>query len=202
MFTHSAKSRFCACAAAIVTLISIEAASAQDAGITAQDAGTIGHNSGTSAQLGRNCPELHDQTVIVAPGTATRFVLDITQPEGSSISIFQYPENGLLQQVDDDSTHFVFLPAVEFSGSTGFTYRLEPPRGCGNGAKLGKVTLMGGLANGTAFGQVPPEVEEFDPLLDLVLPIATTCGTGLAPTTFPFIATALFIRRKYTKPRR
>jgi hypothetical protein len=179
MFTHSAKSRLCACAAVVVALITINIASAQ--------------NAGTSAQQGRNCPEIHEQTVIVHPGHATRFVLHITQPEGSSISIFQYPENGLLQQVTDDSTEFVFLPAEEFSGSTGFTYRLEPPRGCGNGAKLGKVTLIGGVANGTAEGQVP--VDEIDPLIAALFPLATVCGTGLVPMSFAFMATAYFARR-------
>jgi hypothetical protein len=164
----------------------------------------------------RNCPSVSDQVVNVTPGQPVSFRVDVRNPEGSGISIFQYPLGGILEQAGPTGQQsssfalldFTFIPGAEFRGSTTFTYRLTPPVGCGRGVLLGKVTLVGGPADSTASGLTvdpntglsqDPTKDQIDPLsLLAILALARSagafgaplCGLGLVPF-FAFIGLAL-----------
>src|ERR1041385_5746614 len=73
----------------------------------------------------RNCPIIRDQVINVEVGHATIFQLTIQNPEGSRVSIYQYPLGGALQQSGPTPLDFVFLPGKEFNGFSVFTYRLQ-----------------------------------------------------------------------------
>ena len=105
----------------------------------------------------RNCPQAADQLIIVGPAPVA-FRLNVANfSADSTVSIFQYPLGGILEQPGPTDLDFIFVPMADFRGTTTFTYRLTPPRGCGNGTTLRTVTLAGGTAESTASGLVVPE---------------------------------------------
>ena len=125
----------------------------------------------------RNCPFISDQVINVEVGHATIFQLTIQNPVGSTISIYQYPLGGALQQSGPTPLDFVFLPGKEFNGFSVFTYRIQPPFGCPEDRTLGKVSFMGGQAAGTTTGIT------IDPNTGVapVNPLAELCGLGMTP---------------------
>ncbi len=145
----------------------------------------------------RNCPRIDDQVVIVHGGNPTAFSLAVSDLGEGTVSIFQHPLGGILQQAGSSPLDFVFVPQLDFNGTTTFTYRLIPPRGCGNGAMLGTVTIVGGYAgiaeehtDTTAEGLVPPP--ERNPLASLLHAFGGgACGVGM--TAMPILAVATMI---------
>lgn len=135
----------------------------------------------------RNCPTVSSQVIRADSGQSAIFRLRATNAETSTITIFQYPLGGILQQVGPTPLDYAFVPGPEFSGTTDFTYRLTPPFGCGDGALLGRVTIVGSPATSTAEGlDVDPETgispvpeEEFDPLTTLALLSLLNSSSGL-----------------------
>ncbi len=130
------------------------------------------------ADPARNCPKLVDQSVIISKTGPTEFRLRVFDLGDGTISIFQYPLGGILEQPGPTPLDFVFVPTPDFGGTTTFTYRLTPPFGCDHGVQMGKVTLAGGLSDGTDSGLNDPPKDESNWLLDL-------CGAGL-PLLLPF----------------
>lgn len=138
------------------------------------------------AEAQPNCPRQTDQLVLVPVGQPVAFSLDVFDLGEGSISIFQYPLGGILQQTGP--TEFVFVPQIDFRGTAEMTYRLTPPAGCPRGVILGKVTLAGGNAGSlregnatTAAGLVEPPVEPG--IFELIAAglISNACGLGFAP---------------------
>ena len=160
----------------------------------------------------RNCPTITDQVVAVQGGRPSLFRLAIQNPEGSSVSIFQYPLGGTLQQDGPTPIDFTFVPGPEFRGTTTLTYRLTPPFGCTHSATLAKVTLVGGPATGTASGLevdpatgISPQSQNDNTALDLLSLLALThgggglCGLGLfMPLAFT-AATLTLIRSRWRR---
>jgi len=108
------------------------------------------------AQLQR-CPEIRDQLVIVEQGQPTAFRLDVRGLGDGDVGVFQFPARGILEQTGPGPLDFVFLPAADFNGTTEFTYRVIQSVDCDRaGVQLGRVTLVGGTAAGTAIGLAPP----------------------------------------------
>lgn len=141
---------------------------------------TSGSNAGAQT---RNCPIQKDQTVTVPSGGVAHFKLDVTNADDARISIFQYPLDGILEQSTGSPLEFTFISQPEFNGSSVFTYRLDPPPGCENGTVLGKVTLVGGSALGTASGIQQEVKHEPTPLETFVTTFiaaskANPCGLG------------------------
>jgi len=138
---------------------------------------------------GRNCPVVEDQLVIVDPIRPTPFRLRVADLGEGQISIFQFPLRGTLQPTGPTPLDFVFVPAADFDGTTTFTFRLVPPPGCPRSVQLGRVTLAGGQAAGTATGLAPA----MNP---------TLCGIGLfgplllAAAFTTLLGTARFRRRR------
>ncbi|MFQ5495330.1 MAG: hypothetical protein ACE5EX_08090 [Phycisphaerae bacterium] len=128
---------------------------------------TIGVDIASAQTQPRNCPTVEDQVVTINLNQPTAFRLRVREAAESTVSIFQFPLQGSLQQAGPTPLDFVFVPAPDFDGSTTFTYRVVPPVGCPRSVQLGRVTLTGGNAAGTAVGLAPP-------------PVPTACGVGLA----------------------
>lgn len=136
----------------------------------------------------RNCPTFENQSVIISKGGPTAFRLNVTDLGDGTVSIFQFPLGGILQQPGPTPLDFIFVPMPDFGGTTTFTYRLTPPVGCGHGVQLGKVTLAGGVSDGTDYGlNEPPKEDPNQWLIDL-------CGAGL-PLLFPFTIFGMFVTR-------
>lgn len=143
----------------------------------------------TPSALGQiNCPTQADQAVIVPQGRPVAFRLRVSDLGDGMVSIFQYPAGGILEQTGPTPLDFVFVPQLDFRGTTTFTYRLTPPSGCPRTVQLGRVTLASGNAGSldeenatTASGVVDSPVEP--DLFDLVAAglISNTCGGGLLP---------------------
>lgn len=135
----------------------------------------------------RNCPTVSSQVIRADSGQTAIFRLRATNAETSAITIFQYPLGGILQQVGPTALDYAFVPGPDFNGTTDFTYRLTPPFGCGDGALLGRVTIVGSPATSTAEGlDVDPETgvspvppDDFDPLTTLALLSLINSGSGL-----------------------
>lgn len=105
----------------------------------------------------RLCPQLEDQRVLVEEGRPTAFRVRVTGLGDGDISIFQFPLRGILQQAGPTPLDFVFVPAAGFNGTTEFAYRVIPPADCDQtNVLIGRVTLAGGTAPGTAVGLAPP----------------------------------------------
>ena len=140
--------------------------------------------SNVRAEPARNCPAITDQFVIISKTHPTAFRLNVFNLGDSTISIFQFPLGGVLQQPGPTPLDFVFVPMPDFGGTTTFAYRLIPPPGCSVDYPVGYVTLAGGTADGTDAGLNDPPVEEL-------------CGEGFS-FLFPFALLALFVtpRRK------
>ncbi|MBI5763478.1 MAG: hypothetical protein HZA51_08140 [Planctomycetes bacterium] len=143
----------------------------------------------------RNCPTVGSQVIRADSGQSAIFRLNATNAESSAITIFQYPLGGILQQVGPTALDYAFVPGPDFNGTTDFTYRLTPPFGCGDGALLGRVTIVGAPATSTAEGlNVDPETgispvpqEGLDPLTTLALLSLINSGSGLCGVGgFPF----------------
>lgn len=165
-------------------------------------------SAGAMAQndtLPRNCPLVRDQTVLVPPGVTVGFHIFVVNPAGATISPYQYPAGGILQQTGPFD--FVFVPRADFNGTTTFTYRLNPPFSCPQGLLLGTVHLAGGNAGNavagtdtTATGLIEPP--EPDPFAEVVTALAGGCGAGFVPfamTGFALIVTKTRLQRR---PRR
>jgi hypothetical protein len=163
----------------------------------------------------RNCPTIQDQTVAVVAGVPAPIRLNVTNADDSTLSVFQYPLGGILEPAGTSGLDWTFIPGEAFQGSTTFTYRLTPPVGCGNGAMLGRVTLVGGPAQSTATGLADPvtglsdaEEDDFDPLEVLavlaILREAGLTGSGLCGLgAIPFFTfTGLFLIGARTLRRR
>jgi hypothetical protein len=151
----------------------------------------------------RNCPTVSNQVVRMDSGRSAIFRLAATNAETSTVSVFQYPLGGILEQVGPTALDYAFVPGPEFKGTTEFTYRLSPPFGCGDGSLLGKVSFIGAPATSTASGlDVDPETgispiktDELDPLallglLSLANGSSGLCGLGGLPF-FLFTGAAL-----------
>lgn len=146
-----------------------------------------------------NCPTQADQAVIVPHGRPVAFRLLVNDLGVGTVSIFQFPAGGILEQTGPTPLDFVFVPQLDFRGTTTFTYRLTPPFGCPRTVQLGRVTLASGNAGSleeenatTASGVVDPPAEPG--LIDLVAAglISNACGVGLLPfglvSTFAMLA--------------
>lgn len=140
-----------------------------------------------------NCPKLANQSVIISKSGPTAFQLNVTDLGRGTISIFQFPLGGILQQPGPTPLDFVFVPNPDFGGTTTFTYRLTPPVGCDRGMQMGKVTLAGGVSDGTDFGlNEPPKEDPNQWLLDL-------CGTGLQLLLPMTVAGMIATKRRFQK---
>jgi hypothetical protein len=144
--------------------------------------------SNVHADPARNCPALSDQVVIISKTQPTSFRLNVFNADDSSISIFQFPLGGILQQSGPTDLDFVFVPMPDFNGTTTFAYRLIPPPGCSVDFPVGYVTLAGGTADGTDAGLNEPPIEEL-------------CGEGF-PFFFPFTLLAFFAAPRTRSGRR
>ena len=142
----------------------------------------------STAAAQQNCPTQSDQAVIVPVGRPVAFRLLVNNLGEGGISIFQYPAGGILEQTGPSPLDFVFVPQLDFRGTTAFTYRLTPPSGCPRNVVLGRVTLAGGNAGSlaeqnetTASGVVDPPAQPG--LFDLVAAglISSACGVGIVP---------------------
>lgn len=149
-----------------------------------------------------NCPTQSDQAVIVPPGRPVAFRLLINDLGEGTVSIFQYPAGGILEQTGPSPLDFVFVPQIDFRGTTVFTYRLTPPTGCPRSVVLGRVTLAGGNAGSlaeqnetTASGLVDPPAQPG--LFDLVAAglISNACGVGIVPMGL-FAGMAMLLRKR------
>ncbi len=170
-------------------------------------------DTGAVAQT-RNCPTVSNQVVRMDSGRSAIFRLAATNADTSTVSVFQYPLGGILEQVGPTPLDYAFIPGPEFRGTTEFSYRLTPPYGCGDGALLGKVSFVGAPATSTAEGlDVDPETgispintNDLDPLallglLSLVNGSSGLCGLGGLPF-FLFTGAALVTiqsRRRRTR---
>ncbi len=101
------------------------------------------------------CPDVQDQLVVVAEGQPAAFRLKVENLGDADVSVFQFPLRGILEQTGPSPLDYVFVPGANFNGTTGFVYRISPPLGCPGGELLGRVTLAGGTAEGTAIGLIP-----------------------------------------------
>ncbi|HKQ46553.1 MAG TPA: hypothetical protein VJZ71_00615 [Phycisphaerae bacterium] len=137
------------------------------------------------AEPARNCPALADQFIIISKTQPTAFRLNVFNLGDSTISIFQFPLGGILQQPGPTPLDFVFVPMPDFGGTTTFAYRLIPPPGCSVDFPVGYVTLAGGTADGTDAGLNDPPVEEL-------------CGEGF-PLFFPFALLGFFVAPRRRK---
>lgn len=142
----------------------------------------------STAAAQQNCPTQSDQAVIVPPGRPVAFRLLVIDLGAGDVSIFQFPAGGILQQTGPSPLDFVFVPQLDFRGTTVFTYRLTPPAGCPRSVVLGRVTLASGNAGSlaeenetTASGVVDPPAQPG--LFDLVAAglISSACGVGIVP---------------------
>lgn len=141
------------------------------------------------AEPPRNCPKLANQSVIISKTEPTAFQLNVTDLGRGTISIFQFPLGGILEQPGPTPLDFIFVPNPDFGGTTTFTYRLTPPDGCARGLQMGKVTLAGGVSDGTDYGlNEPPKPQPHNWLLDL-------CGAGL-PLLLPLTLMGLVVTKR------
>lgn len=156
-----------------------------------------------------NCPSLVDQTVVVPQGRPVTFRLLVSELGDGTVSIFQYPAGGILEQSGATPLDFVFVPQIDFRGTTTFTYRLTPPVGCPRSVQLGRVTLASGNAGSlaednatTASGVVNPPREPG--LFDLVAAglISNACGVGFAPFGMLTAIALISGRRRFASQRR
>jgi hypothetical protein len=136
------------------------------------------------AEPARNCPAITDQFIVISKTQPTAFRLNVFNLGDSTVSIFQFPLGGILQQPGPTPLDFVFVPMPDFGGTTTFAYRLIPPPGCSIDYPIGHVTLAGGTADGTDAGLNQPPIEEL-------------CGEGF-PLFFPFTLFGFFaaVRRR------
>ncbi|MCG8404566.1 MAG: hypothetical protein MI923_05150 [Phycisphaerales bacterium] len=142
----------------------------------------------TAQFQGRNCPIVEDQLVVIDRNQPTAFSLRVADLGDGDVSIFQFPLGGILEQSGATPLDFVFVPDINFNGTTSFTYRLTPPRNCPRGVQLGRVTLAGGTASGTAGGLSVDPSPGSSPLL---------CGVGLfGPLTIGIGLIGLSHRRR------
>lgn len=144
-----------------------------------------------------NCPRQADQVVIVPHNQPVAFRILVSDLGVGTISVFQYPQGGILEQTGPTPLDFVFVPQLDFRGTTTFTYRLTPPVGCPRGTLLGHVTLAGGNAGSQAEGNAttisglvqPPEPPSLFEQIARGL-AGRVCGLGAAPmslVTFAFL---------------
>ena len=142
----------------------------------------------STAAAQQNCPTQSDQAVIVPPGRPVAFRLLVSDLGQGAVSIFQYPAGGILEQTGPSPLDFIFVPQLDFRGTTVFTYRLTPPSGCPRSVVLGRVTLASGNAGSlaeqnetTASGVVDPPAQPG--LFDLIAAglISSACGVGIVP---------------------
>lgn len=161
--------------------------------------------SGAIAQT--NCPKLSDQLVLVTTAQPVAFQLDVTDLGTGTVSVFQYPLGGILEQVGP--LEFVFVPQLDFRGTTQLTYRVTTPVGCPQASLLGRVTLAGGNAGSleeenatTAIGLVEPPKEP--DLFELVAVgiVSSACGLGFAPMSVVTFAMLVAGGRWRRRPRR
>ena len=136
----------------------------------------------------RNCPSLEDQSVIISTTGPTAFKLRVADLGDGTVNIFQFPLGGILQQPGPTPLDFIFVPMPDFGGTTTFTYRLTPPVGCDRGTQLGKVTLAGGVSDGTDSGLNAPRTGLFD-----------LCGAGL-PLLFTLTVLGMIVAGRRVQP--
>ncbi len=139
----------------------------------------------SSAQ--RNCPTVEDTLVVTQPNQPAAIHLPVTNAGDSEVTVFQLPLGGELWPTGPTQLDYVFIPNADFSGRTTITFRVSPPRGCGNGTLLSTVTLVGSGTTAT---------------LDLTGPVGVApavCGLGASAVpmlAFPFFACIRVARRK------
>ncbi len=102
-----------------------------------------------TSQAQINCPSAEDAVVIVRPNQPAVIHLPVVNADDSVVTIFQFPLGGELAPSGPTQLDFTFSPDRTFPGRTTFSYRVSPPRGCGNGTLLRRVTLVGGTATAT-----------------------------------------------------
>lgn len=135
----------------------------------------------------RNCPAVEDTLVIVQPNQPARIRLPVFNADSGEVTVFQFPLGGELVPTGPTKLDYVFIPDSTFNGRTSFTFRVTPPRGCGNGTLLATVTLAGGRATDTVDlgGRVG------------VTPVLCGVGASVVPViTCLFFACARIARRR------
>lgn len=135
----------------------------------------IGADFARAQFLGRNCPTVEDQLVVIDRNQPTAFRLRVRDLGDGDVSVFQFPLGGVLEQAGPTPLDFVFIPETDFNGTTTFTYRLTPPFECPRSVQLGRVTLAGGTTTGTAVG-LPAESRPLLCGVSLFGPLAITIG--------------------------
>ena len=130
----------------------------------------------SSAQ--RNCPTVEDTLVVTQPNQPAAIHLPVTHAGDSEVTVFQLPLGGELWPTGPTQLDYVFIPNADFSGRTTITFRVSPPRGCGNGTLLSTVTLVGSGTTAT---------------LDLTGPVGVAPAVcGLGASAVPVLACVFF----------
>ena len=130
----------------------------------------------SSAQ--RNCPIVEDTLVVTQPNQPAAIHLPVTNAGDSVVTVFQLPLGGELWPTGPTQLDYVFIPNADFSGRTTITFRVSPPRGCGNGTLLSTVTLVGSGTTAT---------------LDLTGPVGVAPAVcGLGASAVPVLACLFF----------
>ncbi|MFQ5424908.1 MAG: hypothetical protein ACE5F9_13140 [Phycisphaerae bacterium] len=140
-----------------------------------------------TSQAQINCPSAEDALVIVQPNQPAVIHLPVVNAADSVVTVFQFPLGGALVASGPTQLDFTFSPDRTFTGRTTFSYRVSPPRGCGNGTLLRRVTLVGGTAT-----------QPVD-LGGRVRVSPALCGTGVVTVSvlaFAGIGLVLFARRR------
>ena len=126
----------------------------------------------------RNCPTVEDTLVVTQPNQPAAIHLPVTNAGDSEVTVFQLPLGGELWPTGPTQLDYVFIPNTDFSGRTTITFRVSPPRGCGNGTLLSTVTLVGSGTTAT---------------LDLTGPVGVAPAVcGLGASAVPVLACLFF----------
>lgn len=146
------------------------------------------HSAVASAVI---CPSASNQTVIVQPGIATPFRLNVANLGAQTVSIFQYTSDGSIISAGTP-LDYIFLPNFGFAGTTSASFRISKPTECTGASLIATVTFV---VSG-------PGQSSVDLSGDVgVRPII--CGADFVPVVIPavcgFIAGRTIVRRRQNR---